>query len=190
MGFTPLFSALFQYGLVEQCLAIVQNNQAAAIEAYGDQASPYGQLDGIAGYHKGPIADPESPCLTVTAGDPVFDENSGQSVREYSVPITLHLDFRCDDLDQVADWAYHYVRLLDQIFSTVTNKGADLSAFSTTQPILWPANTGSRFTAPFAAGSVLEIFIHAHHVGLLPKDETDLPGARVSILIEFKILEV
>ena len=51
MGFIPSFSALFSGGLVEQCIAIVQNNQAAAIAAYADDPFPPqfgGVLDAIA----------------------------------------------------------------------------------------------------------------------------------------------
>jgi len=187
MGFTPSFSALFSGALVEQCLAILQNNQAAAIAAY--PVTPYGALDPIADFHKGPLAAPNFPCCTVVAGDPVFNPESDGYTRDYRIQVTVFLDIRYTDPDQLADWSYNYARLIDQIFYTVTNQGNDLTAFTTAQPITWPASTAPRNTTPLAAGSALEFFVHAHHVGQLAADESLIPGHRIGVLMEFHLEE-
>jgi len=185
--FISAFNALFADGLVEQVIAIIQNNQAAAIAAYG--TTPFGGLDEIGDYHKGPVAAPNFPCCTVVAGEPVFDPESSTGVRDYVLPVTVFLDLRLTDPDQLADWSYKYARVLDQIISTVTSKGDDLTAFSTAQAITWPPNTAARLTTPFAAGAVKNLFIHMHHIGLLPGDESQIPGHRISIPMEFHLIE-
>jgi len=192
-AFTSSFNALFAGGLVEQVIALLQSNQAAAIAAYPATPggfSPYGPLDAIADFHKGPISAPGVPCMTVVAGDPVFEEWSSQAARDYEIVITLHLDIRYQDPEQLADWSYHYARLLDQIFSTLTKGGADLSCFTTEQAITWPENTEVRATTPFAAGSVLALFIQSHHVGLAEGDENAIPGHRISLPLKFHLIEV
>jgi hypothetical protein len=193
MGFSPSFNALFSGGLVEQCIAIVQNNQEAAIAAYAANAfAPQygGVLDSINEYHKAEIADPQTPCLTVTAADEEPNKQVDQTqVRCYTGLIFVHLDVSCTDPDQLADWCPHYARLLDQIFSTVTYGLASTAIWSTPMPIVWPAGTPSRHTAAFAPGAVKSMFLSRPHIGMVPGDETATPRKRISIALQFDMQE-
>ena len=193
MGFIPSFSALFSGGLVEQCIAIVQKNQAAAIAAYAQGAFPPqfgGVLDPILEYHKAEIADPQTPCLTVTAADEEPNKEIDQTqVRCYTGLVFVHLDVSYTEPDQLADWCPHYARLLDQIFSTATYGLASTAIWSTAMPITWPDNTGSRLTAAFAPGAVKRMFLSRPHIGLVPGDETATPKKRISIALQFEMQE-
>jgi hypothetical protein len=189
MPFVSAYNALFADGLVEQVIALTQANQAAAIDALG-VTPQFGTLDYIADYHKGPTPAPNYPSLIVVAGEPSFDPESSAAERDYLVAITLFLDIRIMDPDQLADWSYKYARVLDQIFSTITNKTTDLTPFTTAQPITWPLNTAPRSTTPFGVGSVCKLFIHAHHIGILPADESAIPGHRIGIPMEFHMVEL
>ena len=191
-AFQPSFSALFSGGLVEQCIAIVQNNQAAAIAAYASGAfSPQfgGVLDNIADYHKGIIASPNYPCCTVVAADEEPDLEQQVVVRKYKGAIFVHLDISYTDPDQLADWSYHYARVLDQIFSTVTYKFTSSIIFETSQAITWPGGTASRSTAAFAQGSVKLATVSRPHIGLVPGEASSTPVQRISLALEFEMEE-
>lgn len=187
MGFTPSFNALFSGGLVEQCIAIVQNNQAAAIAAY--PATPFGVLDPITDYHKAKVAAPQFPCCTVVAGDEEMVGGNLPQIRQYRVPIFVHLDISCTDPDQLADWSYHYARLLDQIFSTLTGGLTNTVVFETAQTIIWPGGSAARNTAAFATGAVDSWSISRPHIGLVPGDESATPVQRISIALDFVMKE-
>jgi hypothetical protein len=194
MPFAPSFAALFSGGLVEQCLAIVQNNQAAAIAAYASGPggfTPFGSgvLDQITDYHKAKVAAPQYPRLTVVAADEDFDKEQQVQVRKYTVPIFVHLDISYTDPDQLADWSYHYARLLDQIFSTVTYKFTSSVVFETAQAITWPGGSAARQTTPFAPGSVKSTTISPAHIGLVPGEESSTPVQRISLALEFEMEE-
>ncbi len=187
-SFTPVFKALFSGALVEQVIATVQNNQSAAIAAYGSQ-SPYGVLDQIVDFHKGKVGAPQVPCLTVVAGDMEFDVENQSIIRKYKVTVVVHLDISYPDPEQTADWSYHYARLLDQIFTTATYRLTSSQVWETSQAIAWPNGTPSRQTAAFAQGSVKLMLISPAHIGLVPGDESATPVHRISLALQFEVEE-
>ena len=192
-AFQPSFSALFSGALVEQVLACVQNNQAAAIAAYASNPFPPqfgGTLDAITDFHKGIVAAPQFPCLTVVAGDEEFDKQQGPQMRKYRVPVFVHLDISYTDPDQLADWSYHYARLLDQIFSTVTYRLTSTVVWESSQAIIWPGSSGARNTVAFATGSVKLVSVSPAHIGLVPGDAEATPVHRISICLEFEMEEM
>jgi hypothetical protein len=192
--FQPAFKALFGGALVEQLIAMYQNNQQAAITAYA--AAPGGftpfnnqVFDPIADFHKGKVAAPQYPCLTVVASDPGFDKRITPEFRDYQIQVIVHLDLSCEDPEQLSDWAYHYARILDQIVSTATNAFSSMRFFETAHAITWPNNTEERQTAPFAPGTVKDLFLRDQHTGQVPGDENKIPVTRISLLLEFHIIE-
>ena len=187
-SFTPSFNALFSGFLVEQAIAAIQNTQAAAIGAYGDP-SPFGALEPILDFHKAQVTAPTYPCCTVVASDSVFDIQEQQVMRRYKVSIIVHLDLSYTDPDQLADWSYHYARLLDQIFTTATYRLAGTSLWESEQSITWPDKSAPRQTVPFAAGSVKAMVISPAHIGLVPGDEKSAAVQRISIALDFEMEE-
>jgi hypothetical protein len=192
--FQPAFKALFGGALVEQLIAMFQNNQQAAITAYA--AAPGGftpfnsqVFDQIADFHKGKVAAPQYPCLTVTASDPVFNASADPYFRDYNIAAMVHLDLSYEDPEQLSDWAYHYERILDQIMSTVTGAFSSFAFFETAQRITWPNNTDERQTTPYKPGSVKKMIVHDPHTGQVPGDESKVPVARISVPVEFHIIE-
>jgi hypothetical protein len=148
------FSAVLGDGLVEQVMAVVQANQAAAITEFGETqftGSNGNLLDPIVDFHKGEIASPNFPCLTIVAGTPVQRMNDSEDLLEYEISST--------DPEQLADWANKYPILLFDLFTTVTDKYRDLTAFMTPLPLIWPGNSESRNTVPPGPGTVKQMML-------------------------------
>jgi hypothetical protein len=192
--FNPVFKALFGGALVEQLIALIQNNQQAAIAAYAALPGGFtpfnnGVFDQIVDFHKGKVSAPQYPCLTVTASDPVFNVSADPYFRDYNIAAMVHLELSYPDSEQTADWAYHYERILDQIVSTATAAFSSVAVFETAQSITWPNNTPERQTTPYAPGSVKSMLVHSPHTGQVAGDASATPVMRISMPIEFHMIE-
>jgi hypothetical protein len=192
------FAAVFGDGLVEQVIALVQSNQAAAIQAFGPTqfTGANGQLlDPIVDFHKGPVASPSYPCLTVTAGTPVPEAEGNENVAEYHIKLMLWLDINYIDPEQLADWALKYFTLFFNMWMSITDKYGNLSPFTTPQSITWPGPSGNaspRTTNPAAPGTVKQFWVNWQNPGELERDEeTNLPvKIRLPFELTFHMMEI
>lgn len=195
MPFVPIFAAAFPDALIEQVMAIVQANQADAIAAFGNT-----QFSGVNGYlleeivdfHKGPIAAPGNPCMTVTASTPAFNYDGSPDLLDYHTTLTCWLDLVYMDPEQLADWTLKYTRLLHQIFSTVSSAGQDLTPFTTPMMVEFPTGSEPRLTVPPAVGAVKALEMAWDQPGVLAADEdSKVPSKiRIPFHLTFHMMEV
>jgi hypothetical protein len=192
---TPAFSATFGDGLVEQVIALVQLQQGDAINSFGPTqfTGVNGNLlDPIVDFHKGPIASPNFPCLTVTAGTPAMAPDGLENVAEYHIKLTLWLDLNYLDPEQLADWQLKYFTMFFRMWAWATDKFSDLSVFTTGASITWPGGTAPRTTAPPASGTVKSLLLTWDPPGVIASDkDSGLPvKVRLAFGLTFHMMEV
>lgn len=176
MTYNPVWSASFSKPLLNQVIAIVQRDQAAAIAIVNPALAP------IQEFHKGPAARTAFPWLTISAEQTDFDVSSPWT-RAWRTTLLLTLDTGQFDQELAQDNAQDYARVLDMIITSAT--GAD---WMTLLPVIHETVPGG-VTTPPEAGSVKEVFITSHRYGAVTQTGLETPVMRVVIAAVFKLQE-
>ncbi len=176
MPYTPAWNAAFAKPLLNQLIAIIQRDQAAAIAIVNSALNPINE------FHKGPGIRTAFPWLTLAADSTGFDQES-PNTRRSTTRISLALDVGQFDQEMAQDNAQDYSRVLDIIVTT-----APLTDFTTALPITHETAPGGT-TAPGAAGTVKEVFIEHHAYSLVTQQAIDIPVLRVTLTLLFDLEE-
>lgn len=176
MPYVPAWNAHFAKPLVNQCIAIIQRDQASAIAIVNPA------IQQISEFHKGPGLRTAFPWLTVGLEGLDFDEDV-LGARLSRPRIALTLDAGQSDQEMAQDNAQDYARMLDMVITTASD--AD---WTTPLPISHET-VPSGVTSPNAAGSIKEIFVHSHRYGAVTLDEIQVPVLRVTLTVEFTLEE-
>jgi hypothetical protein len=177
MGYTPAFpNALFSKPLLNQIIAIIQRDQAAAISIVNPT------LPTISEFHKGPGPRTAFPWLMLAAQGETFDPDA-TLLRDSICRVILALDVGQFDQELAQDSAQDYARVLDMIVMTAGPQDWEtpLAIALETVP--------SGITTPNAAGSVKEVFVASHSFSLVTRSEIEAPVLRATLQIAFHLTE-
>ena len=176
MGYTPQWNALFAKPLLNQAIAIIQRDQAAALGIVNPVLSP------VAEFHKGPGLRTAFPWLTLSLDGLAFAEDV-LGTRQSRPRIALTLDVGQFDQEMAQDNAQDYARMLDMVITTASD-----TDWETPLPIL-QETVPSGMTSPNASGSVKEVFVESQRYSLVTLEAIETPVLRVAVNLEFVLEE-
>lgn len=176
MSYTPDWNALFAKPLLNQCIALIQRDQASAIAIVNPALGLIGE------FHKGPGLRTALPWLTVSLDGVEFSEDV-LGTRQSRPRIALVLDVGQFDQEMAQDNAQDYARVLDVVMTTASE-----SDWETPLPIT-QETVPTGMTSPNAAGSVKEVFVASHRYGVVTLDEIQTPVLRVTLNLDFVLEE-
>ena len=177
MSYQPTYpNSLFAKPLLNQLIAIIQRDQLAALQIVNASLGPINE------FHKGPSARTAFPWLTLAADSVVFDRQAGGS-RDSQARVMLTLEVGQFDQEMAQDNAQDYARTLDMVVTS-----ASLSDFATPLPIAHET-VPAGVTMPSALGAVQDVFVEAHHYGLVTLPGIDVPVLRVTVTVLFDLEE-
>jgi hypothetical protein len=180
MPFTPAYNALFAKPLLNQVIAIIQRDQAAALAIVNPSLNP------ITEFHKGPGARTAFPWLLLSGNSTVF-EPQASGTRHSTVRVALALDIGQFDQEMAQDNAQDYARLLDVI---ITSAGPPPSFADFTTPLAIVHETApGGTTSPGALGSVQDVFVASHIYSVAALPEIQSPVLRVTLEVLFELEE-
>jgi hypothetical protein len=177
MAYTPAWNALFTKPLLNQLIAVVQRDQAAAISIVNSALAPINE------FHKGPGIRTALPWLTLAVDGTAFDRAAEVFTRHHSSRISLALDVGQFDQEMAQDNAQDYARVLDVVITT-----ASATDWQTALPITHET-VPSGTTTPPAAGAVKEVFVESHAYGIVNLPTIDAPVLRVTLAVLFELEE-
>ncbi len=177
MPYTPAYNALFAKPLLNQLIAILQRDQAAAIAIVNPALAPINE------FHKGPGLRTAFPWLTLAIDGVGFDQEAQTFTRHASARVSLALDVGQFDQELAQDNAQDYARVVDIVATT-----APLGDFTTPLPITHETVPGGT-TSPGAAATVKEVFVESHQYGLVTVQGIEIPVLRVTISLLFDLEE-
>jgi len=189
MSWTPAYQAQFAKPLVNQLIAIIQRDQAAALTVMNAARATDGNaaLGPIAEFHKGPGARTGWPWLSLEIGPTNFERGDDKTTRHHEVRINLALDTGQYDQEMAQEDAQDYARLLDMII-TSAGPWPSLGDWTTSLPIQHETlQNGS--TAPNAVGTVNEVFVESHVPGPVSVPGIDVPIMRITLTVLFELEE-
>lgn len=176
MAYTPRWSALFAKPLLNQCIALIQRDQGAAIGVINPALAPINE------FHKGPGLRTAFPWLTLAVDGLTFAEDV-LGTRGSRPRIALTLDVGQFDQEIAQDNAQDYARMLDMVLTTASE-----SDWETPLPISHETVPGG-VTSPGATGSVKEVHVESHRYGVVALDEVQTPVLRATLNLEFALEE-
>lgn len=176
MGYTPQWNALFAKPLLNQAIAIIQRDQAAALAIVNPALSP------IAEFHKGPGLRTVFPWLTLSLDGLAFAEDV-LGTRQSRPRIALTLEVGQFDQELAQDNAQDYARVLDMVITTASD-----SDWEKPLPIS-QETVPSGMTSPNATGSVKEVYVESHRYSLVTLEAIETPVLRVAVNLEFVLEE-
>jgi hypothetical protein len=176
MAYTPRWSARFAKPLLNQCIAVIQRDQASAIGLVNPALAPINE------FHKGPGLRTAFPWLTLAVDSLTFAEDV-LGTRESRSRITLTLDVGQFDQEMAQDNAQDYARMLDMVLTTAP--GSD---WETPLPIS-QETVPSGLTSPNASGSVKEVYVESHRYSVVTLDEIQAPVLRATLSVQFALEE-
>lgn len=185
MTYTPAWNAQFAKPLLNQLIAIIQRDQAAALAIVNAARAIDGNpaLEAIGEFHKGPALWTAFPWLSLAIETEPFDPNVDQYRR--SMPrIRLVLDSGNFDQESTQEDCADYAQLLDMIVTTPSPADwcAALPIVHETMP--------KGMTRPNATGSVKRVFVEGHHYGKVDAQGRDTPIMRVELPLIFELFEM
>jgi hypothetical protein len=176
MSYTPAWNATFGKPLLNQLIAIIQRDQAAAISIVNPQ------LASISYFCKGPATRTGFPWLTLAADSAVFDHEAS-GTRKSVIRVALTLDVGQFEGEMAVDNAQDYARMLDVVVTSASS-----SDFETALPIVHLTVPGG-WTSPPAAGSVKEAWVESHNYTSVRPKEIEVPVICVTLKIQFVLEE-
>jgi len=190
MSWQQAYQAQFAKPLVNQLIAIIQRDQAAALSVINAARVADGNqpLTPIAEFHKGPVPRTGWPWLYLEVGPTNFERGDDTATRHHEVRINLALDTGQCDQEMAQEDAQDYARLLDMII-TSAGPWPSLGDWTTSLPIQHET-VPSGVTAPNAAGSVNEVFVESHTPAKVGTPEADVPVMRVTLTVLFELEEI
>src|SRR2546428_11802239 len=105
MPYTPAYNALFAKPLLNQCIALIQRDQANALAVINAARVAAGNaaLDPIEQFHKGPGTRTAFPWLTLSLDGVTFDREAEVFTRHSTSKISLVLDAGQFDQEMAQD---------------------------------------------------------------------------------------
>ncbi len=177
MPYTPAYNALFAKPLLNQCIALIQRDQAAAIAVVNPGLALINE------FHKGPAMRTAFPWLTIAGDSVVFDREAQTSTRHENMRVSLALDVGQFDQEMAQDNAQDYAHVLDMVVTSATP--ADWEALL---PITHETVPGG-WTSPPAAGSVKDVFVESHNYSSVRLKEIEAPVICVTLNVQFVLEE-
>jgi hypothetical protein len=178
MPYTPAYNATFAKPLLNQLIAIIQRDQAAAIAVVNSGLAP------IKEFHKGPGQRTAFPWLTLAVDGTAFDREGAQTFTRLSRSrVSLALDVGQFDQELAQDNAQDYARVLDVVITT-----AAPSDWQTALPITHET-VPSGTTQPPAASAVKDVFVESHSYGIVTLEAIQAPALRVTLGVLFELEE-
>ncbi len=176
MTYTPAWNATFAKPLLNQLIALIQRDQAAAISIVNPQLAP------IVCFFKGPAIRTAFPWLTLATDSTVFDQEAS-GTRKSVTRVALALDVGQFDQEMAVDNAQDYARMLDVVVTS-----ASTSDFETPLPIVHPTVPGG-WTSPPAAGCVKEVWVESHNYSSVKLKEIEVPVICTTLNLQFVLEE-
>ena len=185
MSYTPAYSALFAKPLLNQCIAIIQRDQASAIAIVNSSLAPINE------FHKGPQLRTAFPWLTLTVEGDAFIRETQSFSRQHAARVSLVLDVGPFDQELAQDSAQDYARVLDTIVTSadLAPQWAGPGSSWTTSLAIALETVPSGMTSPGEAESVKDVFVISHQYGLATLEEIQAPVLRVTLEMEFLLEE-
>lgn len=172
---TPRYpNALFAKPLINQAIAILQRDQAAAIAIVNPALQP------VSEFHKGPGYRTAFPWLILAVDGVTFDEARYPYTRSQDCRLSLVLDVGQFDQEMAQDNAQDYARIVDMVITS-----ADYSDWTTSLAIIHET-VPSGLTTTGSIGSVKEVFTVSHRYSLVTASEIPVPILRVTL--NFKVV--
>ena len=189
MSWTQAYQAQFAKPLVNQIIAIIQRDQAAALAVINAARAVDGNqpLTAIAEFHKGPAPRTGWPWLFIEVGPSEFDRAGDKQTRQHTVSIRLDLDTGQFDQEMAQEDAQDYGRMLDMII-TSAGPWPCLADWTAALPITHETGA-SGTTAPNAVGTVMDVFVESHDPGKYIVPNIDAPVMRISLNVLFELEE-
>jgi hypothetical protein len=184
--YTPAWNAKFGKPLVNQVIAIVQRDQAAALAIVNAARAAAGNaaLVPISDFHKGPVLETAYPCLFVRWNGEAFDEEEAAYLRHQTARVLLYLEMGDADPQMAMENAADYAALLDIIITTATT-----SDWEKPLPIAHES-VPSNLTVPNATGTVKKCFVESHTPVWTDRGgENETPTLAVQVPILFELEE-
>ncbi len=177
MPYQPAYNATFAKPLLNQLIAIIQRDQAAAIAIVNPQLPPLSE------FHKGPATRTAFPWLTLAVDGTTFDGEAQAFTRAARTRVSLALDVGQFDQELAQDNAQDFARLLDMIVTTASTQD-----WETPLPIVHETVPGGTTTPP-ATGTVKNVFVESHSYGLVTLQAIEIPALRVTLTLLFEMEE-
>ncbi|MGH9431170.1 MAG: hypothetical protein ACRD3T_06480 [Terriglobia bacterium] len=174
--YIPAWNATFAKPLLNQCIAIIQRDQASAISIVNPALQPVNE------FHKGPGARTAFPWLTLAADATSFTTGSSDT-RQSKTSVTLALEAGQFDQEMAQDNAQDYARVLDMVVTTAS--GAD---WITPLPIQHET-VASGITTPPPAGALKDVFVESHRYSQVTLPGIQAPVLRVTLTVLFELIE-
>ena len=189
MSWTQAYNAQFAKPLVNQLIAIIQRDQAAALSVINAARAVDGNqpLCSIAEFHKGPGPRTGWPWLSLEIGPTNFERGDDKATRHHEVRINLALDTGQYDQEMAQEDAQDYARMLDMII-TSAGPWPSLGDWTTSLPIQHET-VPSGITVPNAAGTVNDVFVESHVPGQVSAPGIDVPIMRITLTVLFELEE-
>lgn len=159
----PAYQAQFAKPLVNQLLAIIQRDQAAALAVVNSTRPANRPLRPFAAFHKEAAPIQNWPALVLVAQDVAFDAASALGLRTQSIRFFCALGVTGTDPEWLADDAMDYLRAVDIILSSLP-----LSDFYQPLPVshrTLPSSATGGISA--SAAKILDLRITRHDLGAL-----------------------
>jgi hypothetical protein len=190
MSWTQAYQAQFAKPLLNQMIAIIQRDQAAALAVVNAarEVDGNGPLAPIAEFHKVDSIHTGWPWLNLQFAPTGFNRGGSKAERHYEVRVLLALDTAQFDQEACQEDAQDYARMLDMV---VTSAGPYpfLADWTTVLPIVHET-VPSGLTVPNASGSVMDVFVESHAPQLVRAAQLDVPVLRITVTVLFEMLEV
>ena len=189
MSWTQAYNAQFAKPLVNQLIAIIQRDQAAALSVVNAARAVDGNqpLSAITEFHKSPGSRTGWPWLSLEIGPTNFERGDDKTTRHHEVRINLALDTGQYDQEMAQEDAQDYARLLDMI---ITSAGLWPSYGDWTTPLpIRHETVPSAVTVPNAVGSVDDVFVDSHTPAQVSVPGIDAPVMRVTLAVLFELEE-
>ena len=189
MSWTQAYKAQFAKPLVNQLVAILQRDQAAALSVINAARAVDGNqpLSPIVEFHKGPGPRTGWPWLSLEIGPTTFVRDDDKAARHQQIRINLVLETGHYDQELAQEDAQDYARLLDMII-TSAGPWPSLADWTTPLPIQHETVPGA-LTVPNAIGSVDDVFVESHTPAQIAVPNVEVPVMRVTLSVLFELEE-
>ena len=181
MSWTNRYNATYVKPLLNQVIAVIQRDQAAAIAVVNPHLEP------LTEFHKGPVTPTVPLWMYLGLGNIRFDQESWET-RHYLATLQLALYVAQVDPDQGQELIFDYGRMVDMVL-TSAGPPPSFADRTTALPIVWPPGAVGAVTTPPAAGSVKEVFVDSHEYGPVRMGESEMPLWRVMLNVLFEMEE-
>lgn len=175
---TPKWTARFARPLLDQIIALVQRDQAAAIAIVNPTIS-----DTIVQFHKGFAPRIQLPHFTVWAHCAQFSLEA-QSTRQSSNKVTVGVDVGPTDQELAQELAWDWGRIIDLILTSATPED-----WWTPLPITFFDQPDAGATTPPAQGTLLAVLPLQIAVSTAQVEGVDKPLVRAEWMGRFDLEE-